>query len=607
MGIVSGLLLGTMSFIDNAQHSVFFIALGFFLLATLFAIPKLQFAASAFVLPTVSRFPILLLLASTALATSITSIARKPRGTNLWDRLAGFLPFSDAHAYYRQILAAPGDDFDEFNSRRPLNAMIRILEFDVGGSSLLGLQIVQVALAAVAVSVLSYAIASRVGMLAASGVAMMAIYWIWPYASSLLTEINGFTLSATSMGLLLFASLRNHVQLFLLGIFGLIIAYLLRPYSPLMPAIFAVVMSLAFSWRSRKVWMISMTGTVVASMSLVFLAPQFLSALYSDTGASTPNGNTAVTLLGLARGTGWSEADSYVRSIAPDASESDLVRIAFRQAAELTMSDPSLAVRALARNLVESVSVLGNQLGGGYPDTSCISLVLKMQFEECSSGFLELWLLLPLAIAFIWLLLALLRRREPIALLFTSTLLTYFTFSPIVAGDGGWRVAATLYPGFATLFALIPIAVLLRASQRAPAVDPYAAQTGKIKAGATAPISLAVSVIGLSLFAIPYPGARELFVDSSAKRPSFTLQVGQDEPGAWTSANSGTVSIQVLVEWAELHGYVNLKKYLEFHGSEIESITFDKRFQIWPKNEGGSDPSTPLESLFQVEDRLREN
>ena len=64
------------------------------------------------------------------------------------ERLAGFLPYSDAAAYYQQVLEWPAPTFNPMNSRRPLSTALNLLAFDLGGATLLGLLGVHAALAA---------------------------------------------------------------------------------------------------------------------------------------------------------------------------------------------------------------------------------------------------------------------------------------------------------------------------------------------------------------------------------------------------------------------------------------------------------------------------
>ena len=65
-----------------------------------------------------------LFICAATLGSSISAVA-------IWqlspsDRMAGLMPYSDASAYYQQVLEWPAQTFNAWNSRRPLNATLNI-------------------------------------------------------------------------------------------------------------------------------------------------------------------------------------------------------------------------------------------------------------------------------------------------------------------------------------------------------------------------------------------------------------------------------------------------------------------------------------------------
>jgi len=464
-----------------------------------------------------------------------------------YDRIAGFLPYADASDYYKQAIEWPAQTFNAWNSRRPLNAALNIMEFKLGGSTLLGMILIRVALAALTITAFIVALASAVGRPAALASGFILLNWSCLWASSMLSEINGITISAAGFALLIVALTQKRRTPAYFGLFAISLAYVFRPYNPLMPALFAfaVVLLLAANWRK------SLKPAFLAAFAFTLLAIVLPKAIYFAYGHpdGITNGNTGFVVLGFARGTDWSEANKFTESKSHGLSERDKDRLMYEMAAKQFIENPKLAFIKVVENSLEAFDCFQDKFAAAFRFPGFSAMI---QRKGIWLGFLIssiLFMFFPGAGVkkCPWNL----RRRERI--LFMVSFVSFISIAPFIFIDGGWRVVATLYPGLAMLATGIPMGIRFLRTDNRPtdSCQPTPDQ------GASDNIPLFVNylpmaLIGFVLLAMTYPALSRVFSGEvgSSQNNVFILDVRDGEKTRWTGFNSATVSPQGLLAWA---------------------------------------------------------
>jgi hypothetical protein len=207
-----------------------------------------------------------------------------------WYRVAGFIPFSDAGDYFNQLLNWPADSFDPWNSRRPANSPLNILQFDIGFQTLLGLLVVRVLILALAVAFFVSALMRIAGIWMALASGFLLVSWSLPYVPTMLSETNGIALASAGYGCLLLGMHAKKVSWVMWGLLGLALATALRPYNPLFPALTAMIAFMGMPWSMRRKLA---TGAAAAALSTAVMsgAPRLAYAVYGHPDGSI-GGNT---------------------------------------------------------------------------------------------------------------------------------------------------------------------------------------------------------------------------------------------------------------------------------------------------------------------------
>lgn len=378
--------------------------------------------------------------------------------------LGGRLPWSDGFDYWSaaQHLLQQGV-LDEWGSRRPINGAFLAARLAITGDRLLGALLVQSLLLSVAFGALVFAAIVRFG--AAAGVALGALGLV-PIAvvqTTTQSEGLGLLLAIASMAWLLRAcgawsrseprpDSLSGVGALSVGTALLTMAMLARPGAPFMvPAI--AIGAIGSAWRRRggRAAVTAATG-VVAAVAIGFGANAAARLLHADPSALA-NANFAGTMLGIARGSDYYEADAWLRSqLDPWSGERERSELAYRETWRLVLDQPQVAVRTLARNL------------GAFA-----------------------WRAWPLLIAAgigIW------RSPRSERCLWISGWAGILLSVPVVFGDGGIRCLAASWP-----FMIASAASALR--RRAPSPAPHACERRWSAAGAGAAIvAVALAIVG---------------------------------------------------------------------------------------------------------------
>ncbi len=265
--------------------------------------------------------------------------------------LGGRLPWSDGFDYWSaaQHLLQQGV-LDEWGSRRPINGAFLAARLALTGDRLLlALAIQSMLLAASLAAVTAQAIA-RFGVLSGAVLGLALLVPIAVVQCTTQSEGLGLLLANMSLALLLRATAsprpRRGVAL---GLALLTVAMAARPGALFMlPAL--GVGAVVHAWRGRRRDGAAMAATVVAAVLLGVGAGAAAGSLYADP-AARRSANFAGTLLGLARGTDYYDADAWLRSqVDRWAGESERADLAYREAWRLMREQPTVMAQSLVRN-----------------------------------------------------------------------------------------------------------------------------------------------------------------------------------------------------------------------------------------------------------------
>ena len=504
-----------------------------------------------------------LFICGAALASSISA---PPLGHMAEDRFARFIPYSDANGYYQQVLNWPDKSLDSWNSRRPMNAVLNILEFNIGGSTLLGMILLRVSLAAFAIVAFITALARVVGRSSALSAGFVLIIWTWPYASSMQSELNGITISTAGYALLLIALAEKSKKIAYLGLFAIVLAYAFRPYNPLMPGLFAffVMSIMAENWRNvfKEAIIVAFTFTALA-----FVIPFIIYVGYGNSDGGV-NSNAGSVVLGFARGTDWAEASGYIKSKAPNLSERETNALMYEEAFKTVQKDIRPMGKAIMNNSLQALFVPKREFGftmgfsRNIPDSAkkTHAGMIRYLTTTPSIWFSSLFMLISSV-----LIIRNISKGTVVDVLFAITALVFISMAPFIFQDAGWRVVATLYPGFALLITAIPMSIRYRQKkgisiEKIPGETPY-------------PSYLPMALIGFVLIAIPYPAiSRFLFNDAKSEAQTVTVDVKNDEVAHWTGLNRAVISSKEMLAWSIDGGYEDLSAFIQKYGNSLRQV-----------------------------------
>jgi hypothetical protein len=221
---------------------------------------------------------------------------------------------------------------------------------------------------------------------------------------------------------------------------------------------------------------------------------------------------------------------------------------------------------------------LNGALQGLYYKTMRAAGLGKLAMNFWTAGFIAFYTVLAFMLVLLF--------RSKIAWILTLSLLSFFSFAPVIYTDGDWRVAAPLYPGLAILGALLPLAVssLRNLSHgKLPAAMPL--ENDKTVEAKPGWVSTAQVLIVMVFLSIPYPWVfRKLHAALGASEPhySFTLAIDAGQRPGWTGLNSAVISPERLKRWFEQGGALNLKgmeknaDFVEKHGESLRALVLEK-------------------------------
>jgi hypothetical protein len=490
--------------------------------------------------------------------------------------MLGFIPVSDAFDYFGAVIDWPSEYFNLMSSRRPLNPVVQIAEFHLGGFSLLGMYVVRAVLAAIAIAAFTVSLARLIGNWAAWAAACLLMFWTWPFVSLVMTETNGITWATAGFALIFHAfAEKEKKNLLLWGLLGITIATAFRPANPFNAPVFALALVLLTPVFKKKI----ASGLILAALTLLVpaVAERLIFSQYGNPQTSL-QGNIGQVLLGLARGTNWSEAIDYIQHLYPElvhepGAESGIeLRYHEKEINDKMLEilwptvreNPQVLLQSLKSSFLKSVDGLFlHSLNAAGLDN------LPDRFSRPAWYLFYLGLLTSMALLY----------RSRVVWILALSLFSLFSIAPVIYADGDWRMAATLYPGLALMGALIPMVAgkckswLAKEAVNTGATD--AEPPGLDAAEVVRPIQL---LILFALLSIPYVLVHGLLTSkdkASGNSYTFTLAIDAEKPPGWTGPNSAVISPDYMRQWFEMGAignYVGMKETADFIQNYRQSL-----------------------------------
>ena len=269
-------------------------------------------------------------------------------GPSGWYSIAGFLPVDDALGYVQGAGNLLEHGFlDEWSARKPMAANYYALLLFATGHNLLAVIVVNVLLLALSIFMFSRWIFARFGITAALLALLLEVFFVLPFAPTMMTEIPGLCFGNFGFLLLAQGACDRKRWTFLLGLGFLAVAFTLRAGALLaLPALAAAggwifVGSPKFSFR--------VAALCVGAMGLPFLMNMAELRLAGPPSGGVLNGNFSTTLYGIIEGNkGW----EYYKTVHPELlelSDSQRHRVLYGLVRQELKERPSALFSALAQ------------------------------------------------------------------------------------------------------------------------------------------------------------------------------------------------------------------------------------------------------------------
>ncbi len=358
--------------------------------------------------------------------------------------LAGRIPFSDAAGWYAGMSAVNNGQPVQWAARRPVHALIRSGEFQLAGGNYQWSLLIQAAIFSLAVSALTIAAWSTI----TPSVAL--IIWVGifrvgqGFLGSYLTEAVGYSCACLSLAYLLAGCKHNRFGVRLAGIAWLGMAWLTRP-GPLgllaVPMVLEAIAPAAHRFRRMAI--------AVAVLASVLLGGKAMFQLVSTDGA-TENANAAPTIYGLAIGKRWDEAYKDFYAVSPERAKLGLqerTSLMYQEAWTKFSENPMLAINKsvaeLRNGFQNSLILLPGRLW-----TSLIASTAPWRISDKLVG----WILFVGGTITV---IIMLKRKNLIGTLLSSSVIGMIVSLPIIWGDGGLRGVIIATPSLIVFLSLI--------------------------------------------------------------------------------------------------------------------------------------------------------
>jgi hypothetical protein len=414
--------------------------------------------------------------------------------------LAGFIPHSDARAYFTdayQLMIA--GDWGVLGSRRPVAEAFRQLTVVAGGYTYVGTLLVQAGLIALAMFFAARSVVLRYGIWA--GIAFVGLIYLVTRAFlfTTLTEPAGLVWALVAVAFLLEAFRLNSLPHALVALAALTIALVSRMGS--MFTIPILVLWLAYAYATSWPGRIKVFAGACATIACVLALNAVLASLYASPLVATGS-NFAYILCGLSLGANWSDCSNlYSAELRTFADEQSVARYLFTKAWQNFIENPTVLLSRLVDNALSYFRTLPRFLFEGYSPGYVVSnAVAKIALVGLlASSFVLLWLRgLRLEILF-W------------ALLFIGV----GASAAIILPDDGWRTLHVTHVLVACFFA---------SGFSSPATVVAAAATPGVRWQTGV---VAIAVVG-AVFVITPKASNFLFAERAAAQPKLDVEGSDD-------------------------------------------------------------------------------
>ncbi len=393
---------------------------------------------------------------------------------------------------------------------------------------------------------------------------------------------NGILLSVAGMSLLLSALHDRNPRWVFLGIAGLALAEMARSSNPMMPYGFAWCTAMLFPFfrnRFRTAVLLS-----VFALLLSWGLPRVLNSLYGYPG-SGQDSNVGYTLLGLARGNGWTEARRFGIKRYQDR------RAAQPSAAEAIRSGQHFDEGEVNRDLLglviptirEKPGVFVNSLQEGFLEATHQFLGQTMRAVglhrfQWSWGHPYRYLFFFGGIVLLtgWLF----RWHRDLAGLAATAFVLGFTFAPFVYKDAGWRILSTQFAGLVLPAVLVPLGLRRLLSRVGQAAPVRAVPSPPARPEVWFPAALVVFVA----LSFPYLSLSRLLIPTDHPTTGIIVTLDADAAPGWTGPDRATIPPDMLYGWfarmcrdKALEPIVRpFEQYLRTHLADAVELRYEK-------------------------------
>lgn len=352
-------------------------------------------------------------------------------------RGAGRLPFSDAGNWYVCSHLIEDGVAVDWAARRPIHALIRVGELWVTGMSYQLSLILQAFICACGISVFSIAIWRVLSPMAGLLAAVSMVSLMQPFVGLFLSGCVGFTMASAAIGFLILGCQAGSYRWRLLGSLALGLAWLTRP-GPLGLLAVPIVFEWVLKGKQRF-----LRGVIAGALLVsVLMLGRGAFALIAAPGAAQ-NANAAITIYGIAFGTGWHEGVKQFIEEDPtreSLSASEAASLQYELAWQQLLDQPGVTVSVLVENLADAFKDL-------------FYLPSSMWFVRLPKFFAAVTFIVVLVVSVLAIPNAL-RNRRDFSWLLIGGWIAFFVSAPVIWGDAGTRGALILLPFILPLFFL---------------------------------------------------------------------------------------------------------------------------------------------------------
>lgn len=266
-----------------------------------------------------------------------------------YSALFGFLPWSDAYAYYdgASRLADSGK-LDQFNERRPINAALLAVRLGITGSNLRLAICLQALLLGVSTFLVGEGLARRVGIWAAIGTTGLILAYGRLFQATTLSESLGIALGGLSMSLLYRGVQERSASVAAAGLGAMSLGLSARAGAMFVVLCLFLALFLGKGVFEGARWK-GLAAAILATTLGLSCTP-VINRVYG-TGAGLGGADFSYVACGLALGGTWADPGKrYSKELEALTSERERAAFLYGRAVELVVRDPRPLFRRLWEN-----------------------------------------------------------------------------------------------------------------------------------------------------------------------------------------------------------------------------------------------------------------